>query len=229
MGIEYYAFAMFIAALVCLIAILFKVLFTDVRRQSKLLDEKETKLLQLYRSFENIMEEFNDQVKTAMEDIREYEHRAMLHAASLAKQAEAKRGDGSPASEKHENRPHVPNPPEASMQPKPMTVDSSRIRAASEVLERAERMVKSGVGKAPAAREKSDNGEVIQRLFDDTVIEMPVSGSGREASLKHARREAILALAEEGKTDAQIARELSITRNEVKLVIDLGAADKTKK
>jgi len=38
------------------------------------------------------------------------------------------------------------------------------------------------------------------------------------------RRESILTLAEEGKTHAQIARELGITQNEVKLVIGLGLA-----
>ena len=213
MGIEYYAFALFIAALVCLAAILFKVLFANVKRQNKMLDEKESKLLQLYRSFESIIEEFNEQVTAAMEDIQEYERRAAEHAAQAAAA-------------------YIPSPPPPLPPPAPipvykeeperpqrasMTVDSTRIRAASEVLERAERMVKS-VPDKNAAHARSGGG-VIQRIFDDATTGVQVSTT--ELPSKYARKEAIIALAEEGKTEAQIARELGITRNEVKLVIDL--------
>ena len=69
MGIQYYAFALFVSGLICLIAILCKVLFADFRRQHKLLDEKETKLLELYRTVEGIMEELSDQSKATMEEL----------------------------------------------------------------------------------------------------------------------------------------------------------------
>ena len=65
----------------------------------------------------------------------------------------------------------------------------------------------------------SGNGEVIQRLFDDMTDEPPETAA--ETQVKHKKRDSILALAEEGKTNAQIARELGITQNEVKLVIGL--------
>jgi len=45
MGIEHYAFALFITAMICLIAIIFRMLFADVARQKKLLEEKETEII----------------------------------------------------------------------------------------------------------------------------------------------------------------------------------------
>ena len=211
MGIEYYAFALFIAALVCLIAILFKLLFANVRRQRKLLDEKESKLLQLYQTVESIMDEFNDQIRAAMDDIKAYEERAAVHMAIMARPPEPEKSEV------------IERPLQEEIPVRAMTVDSSRLRAASEVLERAERMIKSNPGKkiTPAAQ-SGGNGEVIQRLFDDTAAGKPAVGT--EAQIKQKKnRESIIMLAQEGKTHAQIARELSITQNEVKLVIGLGA------
>ena len=210
MGIEYYAFALFVAALICLIAVLFKLLFANVRRQQKLLDEKESKLLQLYQTVESIMEEFNDQIRAAMDDIKEYENRAAAHVASLAKAAKTV---------KNEER-EQPAPEEKPV--RAMTVDSTRIRAASEVLERAERMIKSSPEKKQPPQTGNGSAEVIHRLFDETSGEIPQAQE--ENQTKNARRESILALAREGKTHAQIARELGITQNEVKLVIGLNGA-----
>lgn len=206
MGIEYYAFALFIAGLICLVAILCKVLFSNVKRQRKLLDEKETKLLQLYQTVESIIDEFNDQVKATMEEIKEYENRAAKRAVALAMQPEPPPAEPARA-DAFEKLPRAER------------VDPSRMRAANEALERAERIVKRDAMKPPAKQERNDNGPVFQRLFDDTAAELPAEPA--EAPSKQARTEAILALAEEGKTDAQIAEELSITQNEVKLVIGL--------
>ena len=207
MGIEFYAFALFVAALITLIAILFKLLFANARRQNKMLDEKESKLLQLYRNVESIMEEFNDQIKAAMDDIKEYEKRLAAYKASMTKPPEPVK------KERSEPEPRIEKPA------KTMTVDSSRIRAASEVLERAERMIKSSPAKKTVPAAANDNGEVIQRLFDDTSTDQPVIDT--EKQTKSKKRESILKLAEEGKTHVQIARELSITQYEVKLVIGL--------
>jgi len=198
-GIELYAFALFIAGLICLIAILCKVLFADLRRQHKMLDEKETKLLQLYRTVENIMEEFNDQVRATTEELKDFETRSAKRALSVAQP---------PEQVKKEKQIEKPS--------RSVTVDSSRIRAASEVLERAERIIKSDKLKPPI---NSNNGAVFQMFFDETEAE--ISANETEAKDKKTRNEAILSLAAEGKTDAQIASELGITRNEVKLVIGL--------
>ena len=199
MGIEYYAFALFVSGLICLIAILCKVLFTDLRRQHKLLDEKETKLLQLYRTVESIMEEFADQVKATMEELKEYESRSAKRALMVALP---------PETVKKEQPAEKPS--------RSVTVDSTRIRAASEVLERAERIIKSDTLKPQPS---SNNGAVFQMFFDESEAELQESEA--ETNKKQTRNESILAMAAEGKTDAQIASELGITRNEVKLVIGL--------
>ena len=215
MGVEYYSFALFIAALICLIAILFKLLFTNVKRQRKLLDEKESSLLQLYRTVESIMDEFNDHIKTAMDDIQEHESRAAAHLAAIRASAAA------PAATEIV-REEVSRVVHVDVPSRGMTVDASRIRAASEVLERAERMIKSSDERSHsrAAPSSNDAGEVIQRLFDDPIAEPFMNGN--DVPLQHSRRETILLLAEEGKDHAQIAKELGITQNEVKLVIELG-------
>ena len=213
MSIDYYAFALFIAVLICLIAIILRVLFANVRRQRKLLDEKETKLLQLYRTVENIMEEFNDQISTAMDDIKEHETRAAEHIASMSRQQEQVQPEETTQQPQQTDKPS-----------KAMTVDSSRIRAASEVLERAERMIKSGPGKKTAPAAISNGGGVIQRLFDDSPGEQQDEDAETGPQAKFEKRDSILAFAKEGRTYAQIARELGITQNEVKLVIELGGA-----
>ena len=217
MGTELYLFAVYIAGLICVVAIIFKLLFGNVRKHRKLLDEKESKLLQLYQTVESIMDDFSDQIATAMEDIKEHEDRMAAHRVHLAQQPEE------PVIVEEEKTPtHTEIPTQTENPKRTMTVDSSRIRAASEVLERAERMVKSNTGKNIDYIVGNDGGENIYRLFDDMTDDQHAAGT--ETQTKSNRRESILALAEEGKTHAQIARELGITQNEVKLVIGLGAS-----
>jgi len=81
MEIQHYVFSLFLAALICGIAILCKVLFSDTKRQKKLLDEKETKILELYISVETLTEEFNDLARTTIEEMKEYEMRALSRSA----------------------------------------------------------------------------------------------------------------------------------------------------
>jgi len=201
MGIEHYAFALFVSGLICLIAILTKILFADVKRQRKLLDEKESKLLQLYQSVEGIMEEFSDQVESTAKELKEYETRIAKRAAAIP-----------------------PKPPEpvaiekpAEKPSRPLTVDQSRIRAASEVIERAERVIKGDMLKPP---QKNENGTVFHRFFDDSLGDAQAAET--ETSAKQKRNDSILALAAQGKSNAQIAQELGITQNEVKFIIELG-------
>jgi len=203
MGIEYYAFALFVSGLICLIAILCKVLFSDIKRQTKLLDEKETKLLQLYRTVENIMEEFADQVKATTEELKEHENRLAKRDLAVVPPPEPVKKDVY-----------------GTTQSRSVTVDSSRIRAASEVLERAERIIKGDTLKPPANSVKNggNSGAVFQKFFDESANEQPEPPA---EAVRMTKKETILALAADGKTDAQIASELGITRNEVKLVIGL--------
>ena len=225
MGITYYAFALFIAALVCLIGILFKLLFGNVKKQRRLLEEKESSLLQLYQTVESIMEDFNEQIAAAMDDIREYESRAAeAFAAAQSHMQEALVEEPTIApSFMPMTAPGSASGP-GSAPPIPMTIDSTRIRAASEVLERAERMVKGNVGRSAdyIVGSEGGSGEVVQRLLDDDSI-MDGEAYSLDIQGKTSNRDLILAMSEEGKTQSQIARELGITQNEVKLVIDLVA------
>ena len=215
MDIKYYAFALFIAGLVCLIAILCKVLFADLRRQHKLLDEKETKILDLYRAVESIIEDFEDQSKAAMDEIREYETRAAKRMAALA---------ATPPPPSPPPEPQKPQKETVEFKPPQMEViDSNRMRVAGEVLARAESMAKGSAVVQKAVASKADNSDVFQRLFDDTVLESENTRRAEDQSAKPARQSAILSLAENGKTAAQIAKELGITQNEVNLVIGLTA------
>jgi len=197
--VEYYAFALFLTGLICLIAIICKVLFSNVKSQRKLIDEKESKLLQLYRTVESIMEEFNDQVKATTAEIREYEDRTALIAA-LVKQTYEEQGERSEGT--------VPLLCEAE-EPSPRSMNNRLLFP----------QAKSDTQKIQAAPANSDNGSVFQRFFDETMMQQPPTAP--DMTSKQARNEAVLTLAQEGKTDAQIASELGITQNEVKLIIGL--------
>jgi uncharacterized membrane-anchored protein YhcB (DUF1043 family) len=212
MGIEYYGFALFIAGLICLIAVLIRFLFADLRRQQKLLNEKESNLLKLYTSVETIMEEFADQARVTSDEIREFESSVVMRASSLTLPPDAV----------NEEQVLEKQPAAA----RPVVEDGIRIKAASSMRDRAERIIIE-TPKA-AVKAVASNGEVFQSFFDESVTEPVAAMQPKPAAvpIKQNRNERIISLAEEGKTDAQIAAELGITQNEVKLVKDLGAARK---
>jgi len=203
MGIEYYAFALFIAGLICVIAILCKVLFANVKRQKKLLDEKESQILQLYTSVETLMEEFTEQVKMTTNELKEQEYRATKHMSAF---------DLPPELEKKEQI--------LEKLPRTLPFDANRIKVAGEVLQRAERIIKSDKVDTPAVQAKEENGAVFHKFFDDAVDSAPPTPAEKAAKVQ-TKTDAILELAAEGKTDIEIASELGITRNEVLLVIGL--------
>jgi DNA-binding NarL/FixJ family response regulator len=211
MKLEYYFFALFIAALACLVAILCKVLFADNRQQKKMLDEKEKKLLDLYRSVENIMEEFGDQAKAALDEMREYESRAAIRTVSHTAAPPP-----TPPAEKKDTKERLPRADEAD-------AEGSGIRkAASDALERAEKLAGGKTSQKTPATAASAGGDkpVFQRLFDDTAEETKPPANETEA--KQQRTDKIISMSKDGKKVAQIAKELGITQNEVKLVIELG-------
>jgi len=206
MGIEYYAFALFVAGLICVIAVICKVLFGNVKRQKKLLDERESQILQLYTSVETLMEEFNEQVKLTTNELKEHEYRATSHISAF---------DLPPSLEKKEQV--------IEKLPRTLPLNADRIRVAGEVIERAERIIKSDTIISPAPQEKDEGGAVFQKFFDETIETTPPPPPTAEEQKQNVktRTESILELAAEGKTDIEIASELGITRNEVLLVIGL--------
>ena len=60
MTLEHYLFTLFIFFLLCLLVFLCSLLFSDAKKQKRLLDEKEAKLLRLYAELEVTMEDFGD-------------------------------------------------------------------------------------------------------------------------------------------------------------------------
>ena len=219
MGIEYYAFALFITALICIIAIIFKVLFANVKRQKKLLDERESEVLRLYGTIETIMEEFSDQVKASMDEIKASESRATTQISESVAQAQ--------------NSAVFEIPPELEKKeqiiekvqlPRTEPFSANRIRAAEEVLERAERIAKHDlvVNEEVAIAEPEkvpQNTIVFQKFFDDAVDAPPQPPESPRGA--PSKNEKILELANEGKTDIEIASQLGITRSEVQLITSL--------
>jgi len=213
-GIGYYAYALFIAGLLCGVAIVCKVLFSNVKRQKKMLDERESQILHLYTSVETLMEEFDDQVKMISAELKEYENKT----ASLSSVF-----DLPPELEKKE--------PVQEKLPRTLPLEANRRKAAGEVLERAERIIKSDTAASSVqnvnilAPKEDSGGAVFQKFFDDSADTPQPSVSSRPAAVQssnaQSRSASILALAEEGKNDAEIASELGITRNEVQLVTAL--------
>jgi hypothetical protein len=214
MGLEYYAFALFVAGLICAIAIICKMLFANVKRQQKLLDERESQILQLYTSVETLMEEFGDQVKATTDELKEYEYRATSHITAFDLPAEL------------EKKEQV-----LEKLPRTLPLDANRRRAAGEVLERAERIIKNDTpAYAPVyvpapittqTPEKEHTGAVFQRFFDESAESPPPTQNSPEAPSTLSRSETIMAMAREGKSDVEIASQLGITRNEVQLVVGL--------
>jgi len=213
-GIGYYAYALFIAGLLCGIAIICKVLFSNVKRQKKMLDERESQILQLYTSVETLMEEFDDQVKMISAELKEHE----IRAASVSSVFDLPPG----LEIKEQVKEKLPR-----TQPH----ETNRRKAAEEVLERAERIIKSDAAASTVQsvsipiQKEDTGGAVFQKFFDDSADAIPPPGTTRTTSVQpsgaQSRSTAILALAEEGKNDAEIASELGITRNEVQLVTAL--------
>ena len=222
MSIGHYMYALFVAALICLIVIIVRLLFGDARRRRKLFGEQEEKLLKLYNSVETIMEEFTDQAAAAIEEMREIESRAAAASAKGAASAVPPILMQSPAlspqlSALNANPPSIP----ASHPPPVMKIDSSRIRAASQVLERAERMIKSSALRAEETPAKKEDGSAFQRIIDETTSFLPESAveAANKPKTTHTQ---IIEMSEQGKSTAEIAKRLGVTQNEVLLVVGLG-------
>lgn len=60
MGIEYYAFAFYVFILVCIIILICRAAFSKFKKQKMFFEEKEAKLLKLYQTVEDAMDEFFD-------------------------------------------------------------------------------------------------------------------------------------------------------------------------
>jgi len=214
MDAQYYVFALFLASLVCAIIVLCKVLFSGVKRQHKvlqtLLDEKETKLLTLYLDVEEIMDEFNRQAEATIADIKEHKRQA----AGYLPQPKPMQMSEKAASA------HMRTEEKSEAQREKFQSDALEVIASR----RAELESESLNMRCSKPEAKADGGSLFKRIIDIAVDEPitlpPVSAA---VSPKNKRSEAILELKKQGKSETQIAQELGITQNEVKIVIGLTA------
>jgi hypothetical protein len=69
MGSGYYAFALYVFGLACVVVVLCRFLFSDKKRRDKLLNEKEAELLKLYGRVEDAVEEFYGEVNDAKAEL----------------------------------------------------------------------------------------------------------------------------------------------------------------
>lgn len=71
MGIEYYLFATYVFLLVCIVLVIGKHMFADVKRQRRMLEDKEKKLLRTYQTLEDAMDDFYDTVEDAKKELNQ--------------------------------------------------------------------------------------------------------------------------------------------------------------
>ena len=89
MGIDNYVFAIFIFVLICAVLVICRALFFNMKKQKLQLDEKEAKLLKLYQTVEDAMDEFFDMTEDAKADMAEEAKKLSALAAGIYKTREA--------------------------------------------------------------------------------------------------------------------------------------------
>lgn len=255
MGVEYYIFALFVAALVCGVAIVFKLLFSNVKKEKEELDKREAEVYKTYSAAETLLEEFEDQAKTTLDELkkRELEYRELIQNNPVIETV-AEPVQSAPVAEKPQ---------------RPLSPEEKRIKAAGDVIERAERYIvhdstpdtrlkpppviqaftsaettitpipvvspkaaQAAYASLPAQKavqsvkttqeEKAKATTVVfQKFFDDAAEAPPPAQYAPDANNGASKKDIILELTREGKTDVEIASQLGITRNEVQLVIGM--------
>lgn len=71
MGIEYYLFASYVFLLIAVLLVIGKRMFADVKRQKRMLDAKEKKLLRTFQTLEDAMDDFYDLVEESKKEFAE--------------------------------------------------------------------------------------------------------------------------------------------------------------
>ena len=226
--IELYGYAFFIFLLICLLMVLYNFLFSDMKRQKKLLDEKENKLLRLYQSVEEALDDFHDSVEKSHSEIgAQLKELGELHAETeknmrgLAAHApsrierreapQARRAEpaATPAAASGIQRPPATSIPRSGLSTPPSSIPRqapARQQEAPVASSQPADEASEGISPPPAFR------QVFETLSEQPEASAAVPGN---------RNEEILAMAEGGKSRSDIAKELGITLSEVDLVIGM--------
>jgi len=213
MEIGYYGFAFFVFILLCLLMILYNYLFSDMKRQKKLLDEKENKLLRLYQSVEEALDDFHDSVEGSHGEIsRQLRELGELHA-------EVERGLRGPAHgpsrmERPDSPMRCPAATAMVQEPAPTLAESIGQAAAN---------IRAQTPAAPVAPadEPAEEAEMAPPPVFRQVMEAVMEVEPPAEPAAPARNEQILRMAREGRSRSQIAKDLGITLSEVALVIGM--------
>jgi len=201
MELHYYLFASYLFMLALVLVLICKYLFADVKRQRRMLDEKEKQLLSTFRSLEDMMDDYYalvDEAKSELENRgREIESR-LLMTAVLASSAP---GTSAPASEK----PTLQAAPQRPDDYFPANIADLQKKAA------VKKPVKSPTAKLQTAKtEVIDENQIgFEQLFNDAISNISAKAQLHEKIVEMSRR---------GQTRAEIAKTLKITQNEVELV-----------
>ena len=227
MEIGYYGFAFFVFILLCLLMILYNYLFSDMKRQKKLLDEKENKLLRLYQSVEEALDDFHDSVEGSHGEIT----RQLCELGEL--HAEVERGLRGPAHGlSRMERPDSPmrrpaataavQRPVSQPTPAPAMVQESAPSLA-ESIGQAAANIRAQTPTAPVAPadEPAEEAEMAPPPVFRQVMEAVMEVEPPAEPAAPARNEQILRMAREGRSRSQIAKDLGITLSEVELVIGM--------
>ena len=189
MELHYYLFASYLFVLVLVLIFVCKYLFADVKRQRRMLDEKEKQLLSTFRTLEDAMDDYYalaEEAKGELEErSRELENRLLMQmltvqGASATQQPEVQpQGQGDVVVERLVE---IPKKPAA----------------------------KKSVKATALKTEPRDENQIgFEQLFSDAISNI---------SAKSQLREKIVEMSRGGLSRAEIAKALKITQNEVELV-----------
>lgn len=207
MGIEYYGFVAFVFLLICLLALLCNHLFSDVRRQKKLLDEKESKILRLYQSLEDSMDEFNDSVAANQKELEAHKEELKLQKQELYAYMKSLRTSTS------------------SREPEPSAVTAPNLRTALPKQEEVKEAKEPGETPKRTARTKKSSGAEGEKE-PSPKKERAKSSLSPNVAFDPKINQRVMDLQAEGRNRNQIAQELKITLSEVDLVIGLSNLQK---
>ena len=238
MEIGYYGFAFFVFILVCLLMILYNYLFSDMKRQKKLLDEKENKLLRLYQSVEEALDDFHDSVEGSHGEITQQLRElgelhaeverglsgAAAHAPSRIERVDAPRSHpAAPVAARPAPVQPTAEPPAQAIHQEPVASLADSIGQAANIRALAPPPVapSAAAAPAPATPVASADSQMAPPPVFRQVMEAVMEVEPPAVPAAPARNEQILRLTREGRSSSQIAKELGITLSEVELVIGM--------
>jgi hypothetical protein len=219
-----YIFAIILLVIVniCTIAFLSKYIFSDLKRQSRDFGERAAELLKMYEGVEDFMETFyteSGSLKSELEALT-----AEVAEMKAGAPAKAARVVSAPAATEQTALEPEPEPIQEEIPAKRRRPSEPR---KWDLFEAISREASSGIDTASA----TDSDSAADPAPGESVAGEVLDDAG--APVRESKLEGVIRLYREGKTHSQIAKKLSVTKNEVDLIIkmheDVPAPQKTQK